>query len=173
MRPMRDLNHAVKLSDKHLQAIGEVAVRWAELEDTLSTIIWDIANLRLPGAYAITTHLNERTKIDICNSLADIIFGSRPLAEELRTHLNYILNTVYPKRNTVVHSTWGYSPEPEKSEILPIKARGKIKFGPRQSFSADDIFAIADEIYTANDTLYHLREQILELLKTLNNWKAS
>lgn len=169
---MKDLESTVKLSEKHLQAIGEVAVRWGELEDTLSTIIWDIANLRRPGAHAITTHLNERTKVDICNSLADIIFGSRPLAEELRTHLNYIMNIVYPKRNAVVHSTWGYSPEPEKSEILPIKARGKIKIGPRQRFSSEDIFSIANEIYEANDKLYSLRVQIQKLLETLNNWKA-
>ena len=65
----------------------------------------------------------------------------------------------------MIHSTWGYGNE-NKAEILPVKARGKIKFGPREQYSAEDIFLIADEIYKANDKLYSFVSTLRELIPT-------
>lgn len=172
-RPMRDLNNSVNLSDKHLQAIGEVAVRWGELEDTLAQLVWELANLREPGAYAITTHLNERTLVDMGSSLVRLLVtGPEPdFASEIGEHLQFIINTLYPKRNAMVHSTWGHPGVPNKSEILPIKARGKIKFGPREQYSCDDIFSIASEIFDANDKLFSFVSRLRELIPTWHHIK--
>lgn len=166
-RPILDLANGVNLSVAHRQAIGEIAVRWSELEDSLAELIWELANLRLPGAYAVTAHLNERTLIDMGKSLVNLLVtGPQPaLAKEVTDHLQFIVHDLYPKRNAMIHSTWGYGND-NKAEILPIKARGKIKFGPREQFSSEDIFLIAQEIYDANDKLYSFVSTLRKLIPT-------
>jgi len=165
MRPMRDLEHSVNLSSKHLEAIGAVAVRWAELEDTLSSIIWDLANLHRPMSFAVTTHLSERTRADICTTLADTVLRPKSLAKDLKKHIEKIIKKIYQKRNAVVHSIWGYSIDEGISTILPIKARRTLKIGPREKYSSSDIFDIAEEIYS-------LRLQIQDALENSNKPKA-
>jgi hypothetical protein len=167
-RPIGDLNHAVGLSNEHLQAIGEVAVRWAELEDSIKEIVWDLGNLREPGAWAVTAHINERMLVDIANSLIQLLVkGPEPkLAEDMRAHLNFIIRGIYPKRNTMVHSTFGHTGTPGKTSILSIRARGTLKIGPREEFSADEIFAIASEIAAANDKLWSYISRLKELIPT-------
>jgi len=166
--PTRDLAHAVNLTDKHLQAIGLVAVRWAELEGNIKEIIWDLGNIRHTSALAVTAHINERMLVDIAKSLVDLLVTgpAKQLAEEITDHLNYIIGEVYPKRNDMVHSTFGHSGKEGKTQILPIRARGKLKIGPRKDFSADDIFAIAQEIYDANEKLYGYVRKLKELIPT-------
>lgn len=160
----------VGLTDEHLRAIGLVAVRWSTFESELSSIIWHIANLRALRGYAVTAHLSERARVDMCNALADNTFGWSPVAAELRSHLNHVVSNIYPKRNAVVHATWGYSPEQGKSDTLPVKARGEIKLGPRKAYAATDIEAIAVEIEEAVAKLEAIRRKITELLPTLSNW---
>ena len=41
----------------------------------------------------------------------------------LKNHIDKIIKKIYPKRNAVVHSVWGYSIDEGISTILPIKAR--------------------------------------------------
>ena len=166
-RPIGNLAQAVNLTEKHLQGIGEVAVRWAELEGTLKEIIWELANIRHMSALAITAHINESILVNIAKALVDLLVTGpeKTLAEEMETHLNYVIGEVYPRRNDMVHSTFGYAAE-GKTEILPIRARGKLKFGPRKAFSADDIFAIAREIYDANEKLYGYLVRLKELVPT-------
>jgi hypothetical protein len=167
-RPIRDLNNAVNLSDKHLQAIGEVAVRWAEIEDSIKEIVWDLGNLREPGAWAVTAHINERMLVDIAKSLIDLLVkGPQPkLSEDMRDHLNFIIGEIYPKRNAMVHSTFGHPGKIGETEILPIRARGTLKIGPREQFSADDIFAIAQEILEANEKLWGFITTLKGLIPT-------
>lgn len=167
---MSQLEYSIGLSDAHLRAIGLVAVRWSSFEKTLSNLIWEMANLRSIRGYAVTAHLSERSRVDMCNALADNIFGSSPLAAELNAQLSHIVNVLYPKRNKIVHSTWEYSTEAGKSAILPIKARGRVTFSPREAFSAEDIEAIAEEIEVADMELNIIRRKITELLPTLSNW---
>jgi hypothetical protein len=172
-RPIGDLNHAVNLSNQHLQAIGEVAVRWAELEDSIKEIVWDLANLRQPGAWAVTAHINERMLTDIANSLIDLLVkGPEPkLSEEMRDHLNFIIREIYPKRNAMVHSTFGHSGRNGVTSILSIRARGTLKIGPREEFSADDIVAIAMEITEANEKLWGFVSKLKELIPTWRHVK--
>ena len=167
-RPILDLTNGVNLSVAHRQAIGEIAVRWSELEDTIAELVWELANLRVPGAYAVTAHLSERTLVDMGKSLVDLLVtGPEPkLAAQIIEHLQFIINNLHPKRNAMIHSTWGHPGIENKSEILPIKARGKIKFGPREQYFSEDIFSIADEIYKANDKLYSFVSTIRELIPT-------
>jgi hypothetical protein len=166
-RPIGNLAQAVNLTEKHLQGIGEVAVRWAELEGSLKEIIWELANIRGMSALAITAHINESMLVNIARTLVDLLVTGpeKKLAEEMESHLNYIIGEIYPRRNDMVHSTFGYAVE-GKTEILPIRARGTLKFGPRKAFSADDIFAIAREIYDANDKLYGYLVRLKELVPT-------
>src|SRR4051794_11316988 len=113
-------------------AIGLVSVYWSEVENTIARIIWELAKLRSHRGPAVTAHLNERTRADMCKALAHDIFGWSPLAADLDKHLTYITDKLYPRRNAVVHATWGFTPERWKSSTLPVKARGgKVKFGPR------------------------------------------
>jgi len=172
-RPTIDLANMVNLSDKHLQAIGEVAVRWAELEDNIKEIVWDLANIRHTSALAVTAHINESMLVNIANSLVDLLVTGpqKQLAQDIRDHLNYVINTLYPKRNAMVHSTFGISHIPGKTQILPIRARGKLKFGPREDFSADDIFTIAEEIYAANVKLYEYVSTLKRLIPTWHHIK--
>lgn len=172
-RPIANLAHGVNLSDKHLQGIGEVAVRWAELEETLKGIIWDLANIRHTSALAVTAHINEAMLVNIARSLVDLLVtGPEPqLAEDIEVHLNYIIGDVYPKRNDMVHSTFGHPGIDGKTQILPIRARGKLKIGPRKDFSADDIFSIADEIIAANEKLYGYAARLRELIPTWHHIK--
>lgn len=172
-RPIRDLNNSANLSDKHLQAIGEVAVRWAELEGNIKEIIWDLANIRHTSALAITTHLSESNLVNIAKALVDLLVSGpqEQLADEINGHLNFIIGKLYPKRNTMVHSTWGISHEPGKTQTLPITARGVIKFGPRKDYSSDDIAAIAEEIYDANVKLYEYVSRLKQLIPTWHHIK--
>lgn len=172
-RPIGDLNNAVNLSSQHLQAIGEVAVRWAELEDSIKEIVWDLANLREPGAWAVTAHINERMLTDIARSLIDLLVkGPEPkLSEQMRDHLNFIIGEIYPKRNAMVHSTFGHSGKNGVTSILPIRARGTLKIGPREEFSADDILAIARQITEANDKLWGFVSKLKELIPTWRHLK--
>jgi hypothetical protein len=164
-RPIGDLTHAVNLSDKHLQAIGEVAVRWAELEENIKEIVWDLANIRHMSALAVTAHISESALVNIAKSLVDLLVSGpeKQLAEDINSHLNYIIGEVYPKRNDMVHSTFGHAGN-GKTQILPIRARGKLKLGPRKEFTADDIFSIAQEIYDANVKLYEFVAKLKELI---------
>ena len=159
----------VGLTEQHLQAIGAVAVRWGQLENTISRIIWDLIKIRLDRGFAITTHLSERARVDMLKGIAHSIFGVRPLYEELETHLNHIVHDIYPKRNNVVHGNWGYGASGQP-ELLPIRARGPVKFGPRQEYTVDDITDIAEEIRGADETLEGISRKIAELLPTLSNW---
>lgn len=172
-RPTIDLANMVNLSDKHLQAIGEVAVRWAEVEENVKEIIWDLANLRHDSGLAITAHLSESNLVQIARALVERLVAGpeKQLAEDINGHLNFIIGKLYPKRNSMVHSTWGISHEPGKTEILPITARGTLKFGPRQDFSSDDIFAIAEEIYDANVKLYEYVSTLKRLIPTWHHIK--
>lgn len=172
-RPIRDLDHAVNLSNQHLQAIGEVAVRWAELEDSIKEIVWDLANLREPGSWAVTAHINERMLTDIARSLIDLLVkGPEPkLSEQMRDHLNFIIGEIYPKRNAMVHSTFGHSGKNSVTSILPIRARDTLRVGPREEFSADDIFAIARQITEANDKLWGFVSKLRELMPTWRHIK--
>lgn len=122
-RPMRDLANSVNLSDKHLQAIGEVAVRWAEVEDNFKEIIWDLANIRHMSGLAITAHINESNLVHIAKSLVDLLVSGpqKQLAEDINGHLNFIIGKLYPKRNCMVHSTWGISHEPEKTKYCQLQ----------------------------------------------------
>jgi hypothetical protein len=171
-RPIGDLAHAVNLSDKHLQAIGEVAVRWAELEQNIKEIVSDLANMRHSSALAVTAHINESSLVNIARSLVDLLVaGPEPqLAQDIEDHLNYVIGQVYPKRNDMVHSVFGYCPD-GKTEILPVRARGKLKFGPRKAFSADDIFSIAKEIYEANEKLHGYVVRLQDLIPTWHHIK--
>lgn len=167
MHPKRNLSLAVGLTDDHIRAIGLVAVRWAEIEHTMSEIIWDLVDMRLPSAHAITAHLGERTRANMCNALAQAVIGTRAPAKSLRVQLQHIIDTLYPERCKIVHSTWGASHEAGKSEILPINARGKLNMGPRLHYSADDISAIAEKIMDANTGLCAIRDEIRALLPKL------
>ena len=93
-RPILDLTNGVNLSVAHRQAIGEIAVRWSELEDTLAELIWELANLRLPGAYAVTAHLNESTLVNMGKSLVHLLVtGPQPkLSLEITEHLQFVIN---------------------------------------------------------------------------------
>ena len=162
----KDLALGWNLSEKHLQAIGEVAVRWSAMEFTLSSTIWDLAELSQAHGWAITTHLSERVRVDICNSLAFDLLGEDPLAAELRQHLNFILNQVYPKRNKFLHARWGSSIHwHHKSELQDVRARGKVIIGS-EKFTSDDIFSVAAEIYEANEKLADMRDRIRVWLST-------
>ena len=164
-RPIGDLTHAVNLSDKHLQGIGEVAVRWAELEENIKEIVWDLANIRHMSALAVTAHISESSLVNIAKSLVDLLVSGpeKQLAADINSHLNYIIGEVYPKRNDMVHSTFGHAGN-DKTQIFPIRARGKLRLGPRKEFSADDIFSIAQEIYDANVKLYEYVAKLKELI---------
>jgi len=166
--PARDLARSVNLSDKHLQAIGTVAVRWAEMENNIEELVWDLTNMRHASALAVTTHINESMLVNIAKSLVDLLVkGPEPgLAAAITAHFDHISGGLYPQRNAMIHSTFGVSHLPGKTQILPIKARGKLKFGPRADFSAEDICALADEIYEANVQLYGYLERIRELIPT-------
>ena len=169
MNQPRDLAFGWNLSAKHLQAIGEVAVRWSALEFTISWLIWEFADLPGSLGWAITAHLSERTRVDICNSLTFEVLGDTALTGELRTHLNFIITTVYPKRNKFVHSRWGASMSSrDKSEVQTVKARGKVTIGSEQ-FTSDDILVVAKDIFDANEKLVNIRSQIRPLLYALSN----
>ena len=172
-RPIRDLANGVNLSDRHLQAIGEVAVRWAELEENIKEMVWDLANIRHTSALAVTAHVNESTLVNIAKSLVELLVTGpeNKLAEEIRDHLTYIIEKVYPQRNDMVHSTFGHSGIDSKTQILPIRARGKLKIGPRRDYSADDMNAIAQEIYEANEKLYGYVLRLKELIPTWRHTK--
>lgn len=172
-QPIRDFANAVNLTDKHLQGIGEVAVRWAELEANIKEIVWDLANIRDMSSWAVTAHINERMLADIARSLVDLLVSGpeKQLASDINAHLQHIIEKIYSKRNDMVHSTFGHSGQPGKTQILPIRARGKLKIGPRKDFSADDIFAIASEIYDANVKLYGYVRKLKELIPTWHHIK--
>ena len=167
MMPLKD---KVGLNDEHLKAIGLVAVHWAFIENILSSIIWSIAHLRHTRGIAITTHLSERSRQDICNALAHEAFRGHPEEKELKDHLHYIFETLYPQRNKIVHATWVYSATSGASDILPIKARGKVTIGPRESLAPEDIINIAEEIEAAVFKLDAIRGKISQLLLTLSGW---
>lgn len=158
------------LTDEHLKAIGLVAVNWSHIESTLSSIIWDIAKLRTMRGRAITTHLSEKTKGDMCLALANETFRGHPEEAELKEHITMILNQLHQKRNTIIHGLWGYSSNSGASDVLPIRARGKVSVGPRKSFSPDDILEIANDIEAAALKLELIRFKICQLLPTLSGW---
>jgi hypothetical protein len=117
------------------------------------------------SALAVTAHISESALVNIAKSLVDLLVSGpeKQLAEDINSHLNYIIGEVYPKRNDMVHSTFGHAGN-GKTQILPIRARGKLKLGPRKEFTADDIFSIAQEIYDANVKLYEFVAKLKELI---------
>jgi hypothetical protein len=167
MMPLKD---SVGLNDEHLKAIGLITVHWTFIENILSSIIWKMSNLRHTRGIAITAHLSERSRQDICNALAHETFRGHPEEKELKDHLTYIFDTLYLKRNKIVHATWGYSATSGASDILPIKARGKVTIGPRESLAPADIINIAEEIEAAVYKLDAIRGKISRLLPTLSGW---
>jgi len=164
------LKDSVGLNDEHLKAIGLVTVHWTYIENILSSIIWSMANLRHIRGLAITTHLSERNRQDICNALAHETIRGRPEEKELKDHLRYVFQTLYLKRNKIIHATWGYSAISGTADILPVSARGQVKIGPRESLAPEDIIKIAEEIEEAVFKLDRIRFKISQLLPTLSGW---
>lgn len=156
--------------DDHLRAIGMVAVQWALLELGLNMLIWEMAPLKELRALAFTTHMNERTRADIAKSLAHEIFPGNPLEKELIDLLNHVMNGLYPDRNKFVHSVYAPCTDITKIGIQPIKARGQIKIGAIEEFSADDIEMVAGRIEEAFTELLELHSRVSAYIRTLPNW---
>jgi hypothetical protein len=167
---MQPIRIALGITNEHLQAIGTVAVQWSILEDYFSKIIINITNMPLHRALTITTHLNERTRMEMCTSLAHQTFRGHPPELELKAHTKYIDGTLYPKRNEIIHGCWGAAPEKGKIAIMPVKARGVLKVGPVKYFTAEDIESVAAEIEEAHIKLDKIRLDIFRLLPTLSGW---
>lgn len=98
----------------HLMSIGAVSAHWNLLDSAIALLIWEIAPLKQLRAQAVTTHLNEKMRMDILKSLAHEIFPDHPLEIELISQINYIANTLKPKRDKIVHGVWAPCSDPAK-----------------------------------------------------------
>jgi len=147
-------------NQNHLSAIGRVAIQWTFLEKSIETLVWDLAPLKQPKAQAVTTHVSTLLLTDIARALAHEVLAGTGFEARLKNQLDYITNTLRPKRNSVIHGIWGPTGSAEKIALLETTARGVVKFKIGEEMSADDILILAAEIDHAHFELTNLAFEI-------------
>jgi hypothetical protein len=122
--------------------------------------VWELAHLKQPKAQAVTTHVSTLLLIDTARALAHEVLVGTEFEARLKSQLDYIANTLRPRRNSVVHGIWGPTGSAEKIAPLETTARGVVKFKVGEEMTAEDILVIAAEIDQAHFDLTNLAFEI-------------
>jgi len=130
----------------HLRAIGLIAVQWTSLEKAIEMLVWELATLKQPKAQAVTTHLSNKTLIDIAKSLSREALKGTEFENRVIDQLDYIENILRPKRNSIIHGVWAPTAFTDKIVLFETTARGILKLKVGSDMTAEDILMIASEI---------------------------
>jgi hypothetical protein len=162
------LFHSILAPDpEHIRAIGEVVVRWAQLESTLESIIWELATLEHPFGPALTAHMNAQQRLQVVKSLANERLRDHPVLPPLLALVNDIDDCLRVRRNEVAHSQWMPSAKPGIIQTFQTTARGKVQFKVGREMSAHDIQKVAADVDGANWRLSQLFFEIAHHLGRL------
>jgi hypothetical protein len=162
------LFHSLLAPDaEHVRAIGEVVVRWAQLESSLEMLIWELAPLEHPFGHALTSHMNAQQWLQVVKSLANERLRDHPLLSSLLALIRDIDDSVRVRRNEVAHSQWMPTGKAGVIQTFQTTARGKIQFKVGSEMSAYDILKVAADVDKANWELTRLSFDIAEHLGRL------
>lgn len=126
----------VTCSQPELHLIGDIVVRFGNLDMFVATAIWkllgDRRDLFILGQ-AITAEMSFDRKVHAFASMYRIRFPEQAKEPELQA-LTGVLFAAQDGRNAIVHSAWTESPEEEGAFSLRLKASSKAKRGLRTQF---------------------------------------
>lgn len=109
----------------HFEAIGRVAYQWSHLEIALQTAIAVVAEINQDKALIITNSGSVKSWTEILRRLVEHAKCEEALCRRTKRLCDLIAETLYPKRNFIVHGLWQVSWE----ELLP---------GDKATHEADD-----------------------------------
>lgn len=118
--------------DKVATAIGHICIGWGHLERDLNEFIQALTPLDEGDiSRSITANMDVRSKIQVIKALAFLRKPSKEWFEKMTILLDYIDNSIRPRRNRYVHDAW-YKPGGKF-----IRSTHQIKFERPQSFQLE------------------------------------
>jgi hypothetical protein len=130
--------------DRHLRAIGLVAVIWSGIEASMEIAICGLYGIELGSGLALTNNIGFQGRVGLLRILADggAIKDARE-AQRCRTLIKR-LEKAYLTRNEVLHSLWAPSKDrPGSARRMSIRARGRQLRAEATDLTAEDLEDIA------------------------------
>lgn len=150
------------LSDEHLMALGLMTVFYSNLDMVLKLCVQKLLRTDFETGHALTAEMPLEQVLRILPPLYEI--SMRPPPEELKS-LKTAINKarkVQRKRNSVVHSTWVFTGNPDIAYLLKMRAKE-----PRAAaYRAEDLRRIARELQDAQIAFTPFLTRILEAGKS-------
>ena len=142
----------VRCSNEVAHRLGEIAIRWGNLELFVSATVWQLLaagdKTIEQMAQAITAEMSFDRKVNAFFSLYKIRFPKEAADPELKALVTALFGAE-EKRNQLLHSAWSFSKDGELSGRIKSSARAKRGHGLRNRFNSVDaptITAVAKEI---------------------------
>lgn len=110
-----------------LAAIGLAVTSSAQTESVIENAIAVCLGLDFEYGLAVTTHMSAPLRDNVLRAAAEIRINNLDALDTLDKILDHIKNEAIPKRNNIVHRTWGV--DPETGEIFTVRqtARGRVE----------------------------------------------
>lgn len=138
------------LTDAHYLGIGRIASAWASLESLLMFAVGALLEIEMDRTTIMFWHMGYNDRRDRLVSLAQYRLD---LDDESRKEFDCLItrmNAAYRIRNTIVHSVWNKSDQPDAITPFIMIARGKLKVSgltmPKEHFTASRLYEEAEKI---------------------------
>ncbi len=137
---------SIIISDRHLRAIGLIAVIWSGIEQAMEIAICGLYSIDLNRGLVLTANIGFRSRVDLLRILAKngAIRDKRDAA--ICLGLLTRIEKAYVTRNEAVHGGWGPSPDPTKARRMSIRARGSQLRCVSEDVSAEELEASVQKI---------------------------
>ncbi len=139
----------------YLSAIGEVNVRWNDLEFliTLSMILLLGQDIYDEKAYIVFAHMTFPQKLDVLGALAEQMMNKRGYSrfKKFKSHVLPLLKKAQQGRNSIIHSDW--TSRSGTMVKTSISARGSFKFSS-EVVALKEILAVNQSIEEARMGLF-------------------
>lgn len=151
------------LTNKHLQAIGEVSAAWTLLEGKIELGIWGFSGLPMRTARIFTADMRIRQRLQTLG-----VLGHQKLENDVsaKAELDEIINNIKLRendRNKIIHAEWQFSDIPGSAAAVRIKLKNNKRRGRHVEITAEDKTPdqISDVALELNKASVHLERFLL------------
>jgi len=153
----RIVEHMQQVVAEHHQAVGRVAVAWANLEFEIAAAIWGLAKVDGEVGACLTAQiLGAGRLLDSYIALAKLR-GARKGSISMLHDFEQRTHALSERRNRLIHDSWSF--DPPGSVRHEIRVRGKLSFEAKPE-PASAIDATAVEIEQHADAFSAMAREI-------------
>lgn len=145
------------LTEEQMAGIGQIAIRWNQLENVYEYAIWGYANLTVEQGVSITTHMSMQARIDSLQTYINEKFPESIIQKSLKILINRT-SICRVGRNKIMHASWSYSGNSDSENANKLRVKKQLHFDKR-CFHVDHMYALAHEIGNISRDLFSLLEE--------------